>query len=78
MARRMIFRNLRSVYDPIEINAGEIDAVHARTLDAMSRQMTVTAPKQYSTMLFGLPDLSPYAVDARVNPVKVHPPKTGF
>ena len=37
----------------------------------MKRQMLVRAPKQYDTLVFGLPDLSPYAIDARINPVLV-------
>jgi hypothetical protein len=69
--RMSILRGVRGAYSPIEINAGAIDDVHARTLDAMTQQMTVPAPKQYDTLVFGLPDLSPYAVDARINPVLV-------
>ncbi len=37
----------------------------------MKDQLAVSAPKQYDTMVFGLPDLSPYAVGARINPVLV-------
>ena len=69
--RKMILRSVRAAYDPIEINAGAIEPVHVRTMDAMKRQMTIPAPKQYDTMIFGLPDLSPYAVGARINPVLV-------
>ncbi len=70
-ARRMALRGVRADYDAIEINAGAIDPVHVRTLQAMKDQMTIPAPKQYDTVVFGLPDLSPYAVDARINPVLV-------
>jgi len=69
--RRTILRGMRSAYDPIEINAGAIDPVHERTLAAMKAQMITPAAKQYDTMVFGLPDLSPYAVGARINPVLV-------
>ena len=69
--RRVILRNVRADYDAIEINAGAIEPVHERTMAAMSAQMTITAPEQYDTMVFGLPDLSPYAVGARINPVLV-------
>ncbi|MBU0718038.1 MAG: nickel-dependent lactate racemase, partial [Planctomycetes bacterium] len=69
--RRVALRGVRTVYDPIEINAGAIDPVHVRTLQAMDDQLLIAAPKQYDIMVFGLPDLSPYAVDARINPVLV-------
>lgn len=69
--RKSILRAVRADYDPVEINAGEIDAVHSRTLDVMKNQHTVTVQRQYDTMVFGLADLSPYAVGARINPVLV-------
>ncbi len=69
--RKAILRSVRAPYDPIEINAGAIDPVHARTLSAMKAQMQIAAPRQYDTLVFGLPDLSPYAVGARINPVLV-------
>ncbi|MGB2985400.1 MAG: lactate racemase domain-containing protein [Phycisphaerae bacterium] len=71
LVRRPILRSVRAPYDPIEINAGAIEPVHVRTMAAMTAQMTVSAPRQYDTMVFGLPDLSPYAVGARINPVLV-------
>lgn len=69
--RRNVFRSLKSEYSPLEINAGSIDAVHARTLKALHPQLAVTVDHQYSTLIFGLPDLSPYSIGARVNPVLV-------
>jgi len=69
--RYQIFKNIRTVYDPIEINAGAIDEVHPRTLNAVNAQLTVKVSKQFDTLVFGLPDLSPYAVGTRINPVLV-------
>ncbi|UCE60815.1 MAG: DUF2088 domain-containing protein [Phycisphaerales bacterium] len=69
--RKAILRSVRAVYDPIEINAGAIEPVHQRTMAAMKAQMQVSVTRQYDTMVFGLPDLSPYAVGARINPVLV-------
>ena len=69
--RYKIFKNIRTDYEPIEINAGAIDAVHAETLDAMKDQLTIDVPEQFSTLVFGLPDMSPYAIGARINPVLV-------
>ncbi len=69
--RSVIFKSIRSPYLPMEINAGAIDEVHARTVNSLNAQLKVAAPKQVDTMIFGLPDLSPYAVGARLNPVLV-------
>ncbi len=69
--RRAIMRGMRSPYEPFEIHAGSVDAVHPITVNAMRRQMTVQVDRQYDTLVFGLPDLSPYAIDARINPVLV-------
>ncbi len=69
--RFQIFKGIRTSYDPIEINAGAIDDVHAKTLNAVNAQLTVPVPRQFGTLVFGLPDLSPYSVGARINPVLV-------
>ena len=69
--RYNIFKSIRTTYEPVEINAGAIDDVHARTLKALNTQMRVETSRQFNTLVFGLPDLSPYAVDARINPVLV-------
>ncbi len=69
--RKVVLRNVRSSYAPVEINVGAIDAVHHRTLNVMRTQLSTPAPGQFDTMVFGLPDLSPYSVDARINPVLV-------
>lgn len=69
--RRAIMRGMRSPYAPIEVQAGSVDEVHPYTVKAMRRQMRVEVDRQWDTMVFGLPDLSPYAVDARINPVLV-------
>ncbi len=69
--RRKMLKSVPGPYDPIEINAGSIDAVHARTLELLKGQLTVPAPREYNTLVFGLPDISPYSIDARINPVLV-------
>jgi hypothetical protein len=70
-ARARLFRNVRSQYEPVAIHAGAIDPVHARTLECLRDQLEVEVDRQYDTLVFGLPDLSPYAIDARINPVLV-------
>ena len=70
-ARARVFRTIRSAYEPIAIHAGSIDAVHPLTLAALRPQLEVRAGRQFDTLVFGLPDLSPYSVGARINPVLV-------
>ncbi len=69
--RKTILQGVKSAYLPTEINAGTIDGVHAKTLTSMKDQLAVSADGPYSTLVFGLPDLSPYSVGARINPVLV-------
>lgn len=69
--RRKVLRGVPGAYRPMEINAGAVAAVHQRTIAAVERQVRVPVPRQYDTLVYGLPDLSPYAIDASVNPVLV-------
>ena len=71
VARKGILRSVPGAYEPMSIAAGSIDAVHPITLAKLREQQVVDVPRQYDTLVFGLPDLSPYAIDARVNPVLV-------
>ena len=53
--RYKIFKSIRTDYEPIEINAGAIDGVHAQTLEAMKNQLMIDVPKQFSTMVLDCP-----------------------
>ena len=44
-ARKQIFHSMKSPYSAITINAGAIDPVHARTLEALKPQLEVIAPR---------------------------------
>jgi lactate racemase len=68
---RAIQRAVPGAYEPLAITAGSIDGVHPITLGKLKQQLLLDVPRQYDTFVFGLPDLSPYAIDARVNPVLV-------
>jgi hypothetical protein len=70
-ARRKIMRSIKSDLLPTTINTGTIDDVHKHTIDAMKTAMNLEVPEQADILVFGLPDLSPYAVGARLNPVLV-------
>jgi hypothetical protein len=70
-ARAKVFRAMKSEYEPISILAGTIDEVHPRTIAALRPQLEVEVDRKFDTLVFGLPDLSPYAIGARLNPVLV-------
>ncbi|MEZ5354355.1 MAG: lactate racemase domain-containing protein [Bryobacteraceae bacterium] len=70
-ARRKMLRSVPGDYTPLSVEAGSIDEVHPITLAKLREQLTVEVDRQYDTLVFGLADLSPYAIDARVNPVLV-------
>lgn len=70
-ARFKIFSSIKSAYEPMAINAGAIDAVHGETLALLRQQLEVKVDRQFDTLVFGLPDLSPYSVGTRINPVLV-------
>jgi hypothetical protein len=69
--RSKIFKSLRSAYEPMGVHAGSIDEVHPRTLELLTSQLRIEVSRQFDTIIFGLPDLSPYAVGTRINPVLV-------
>jgi len=69
--RRKALRAVPGAYEPLAITAGCIHDVHQVTLAKLKQQLLLDVPRQYDTLVFGLPDLSPYAMDARVNPVLV-------
>ena len=69
--RSKIFKSIRTDYAPVEISVGTIDGVHPKTLQVMKDQLMIDVPRQYSTLVFGLPDLTPYAIGARINPILV-------
>ncbi len=61
--------SLRSAYEPIAVHAGRIDAVHPATLAALARQQNVTVEGQTDALFLALPNLSPYSVFSRINPL---------
>ncbi len=68
-AKQPISRALRSAYEPIAVHAGRIDAVHPATLAALARQQNVEAKGQTDALFLALPNLSPYSVFSRINPI---------
>lgn len=61
--------SLRSAYEPVAVHAGRIETVHPATLAALAREQNVTARGQTDALFLGLPNLSPYSVFSRINPI---------
>ncbi|MBZ0253006.1 MAG: hypothetical protein K8I02_06655, partial [Candidatus Methylomirabilis sp.] len=55
----------------IGVHGGEVEAVHARTLAAMSEQVVVDVDGQTDVMVIGLPNADPYSQLSRINPLLV-------
>ena len=71
-ARRAVFQGLRAPYGVTAVNAGETNAVHARTLDSVHRQQLVTVKGSSDIVIAGLPFLGPYNVSSIMNPLLVN------
>jgi len=70
--RREIFRKIEAPYKVTGINAGEVEAVHERTLENLHRQQLVEVQGQSDILILGLPYLGPYNVNSILNPILVH------
>lgn len=62
---------VKSNYKPIEVNAGNVNAVHKKTLEKLSQQQNVLVEGQSDVLVIGLPNISPYSVFSSMNPVLV-------
>ena len=71
-ARREIFRRIEADYGITGVNAGEVEAVHERTLSNLHRQQLVEVQGQSDVVVFGLPYIGPYNVNSVMNPILVH------
>ncbi len=70
--RREFFRRVEAPYKLTGINAGEVEAVHERTLENLHRQQLVEVQGQSDIVVFGMPYLGPYNVNSILNPILVH------
>ncbi len=70
--RREFFRKIEAPYKVTGINAGEVEAVHERTLENLHRQQLVEVEGQADIAIFGMPYLGPYNVNSVLNPILVH------
>ena len=67
--RHKMFHDLRSDYGLTGVNAGEVEAVHERTIEAVHRQQLVEVQGQSDVLVMGVPFLGPYNVNSSMNPI---------
>src|SRR6266851_3585633 len=69
--KRSVFHAMRAPYGLTGVNAGQVDAVHEKTLEAVRNQIAVRVEGQTDIVTIGVPYLGPYNVNAPMNPVLV-------
>ncbi|MFN2613417.1 MAG: lactate racemase domain-containing protein [Actinomycetota bacterium] len=69
--KRKIFSRAYAPYGVTGINAGETEAVHAKTIANVHRQQLVEVDGQADILVAGLPYIGPYNVNSIMNPILV-------
>ncbi|MFA5564334.1 MAG: lactate racemase domain-containing protein [Acidimicrobiia bacterium] len=69
--RRQIFHSWEAPYELTSVQAGEIEAVHAKTIENVYAQHLVPVNGQTDILTMGLPYIGPYNVDSIMNPILV-------
>jgi hypothetical protein len=67
--RHKRFQDLRAPYSLTGVHAGEVEAVHDKTLSTLYRQQLVEVTGQTDVLVAGVPYLSPYNVGSTMNPI---------
>ena len=62
---------MRAPYGLTAVHAGQVDAVHDKTLAAVRAQLTTEVEGQTDIVTMGVPYMGPYNVNAPLNPVLV-------
>jgi lactate racemase len=70
LARR-IFHAVQAPHNLTSVQAGEVEAVHERTLENIFRQQLVQVEGQTDVLTMGLPYICPYNVNSIMNPILV-------
>jgi hypothetical protein len=68
---RQVFHSVRSPYRITSVQAGEVEAVHARTTENVYAQQLVAVEGQTDILTLGLPFICPYNVNSIMNPILV-------
>src|SRR5438046_7366695 len=69
--KRNVFHAMRAPYGMTAVHAGQVDAVHDKTLEAVRKQINVPVEGQTDIVTFGVPYLGPYNINAPMNPILV-------
>ena len=77
-ARHAVFDKFPAPYGMTGVNAGETEAVHERTLDAVYKQYLVPIEGQADVLVLPIPFISPYNVHAFLNPLLVSVMAQGY
>ena len=67
--KHKMFHDLRSVYGLTGVNAGEVEAVHTKTLEKVHQQHLVEVQGQSDVLVMGIPYVGPYNVNSSMNPI---------
>ncbi len=70
-AARSIFQSVKAPHAMTGVYAGEVEAVHAATTEAVYRQQLVHVEGQSDVAVIGVPYICPYNVNSIMNPVLV-------
>ncbi|MHB8681575.1 MAG: NPN-dependent hydroxyacid isomerase, LarAH14/15/16 family [Acidimicrobiales bacterium] len=68
---RGIFHSIRAPHRMTSVQAGEVEAVHARTTANVYRQQLLEVEGQSDVLTMGLPFICPYNVNSIMNPILV-------
>jgi len=68
---RSILHGVKSPYRMTSVQAGEVEAVHARTTENVYAQQLVEIEGQADVLTMGLPYVGPYNVNSIMNPILV-------
>ena len=69
--KRNVFHAMRAPYGMTAVHAGQVDAVHDKTLEAVRKQINVPVEGQTDIVTLGVPYLGPYNINAPMNPILV-------
>jgi hypothetical protein len=70
-AKRSVFHSVLAPHQMTSVQAGEVEAVHAATIDNLHRQQVVDVEGQTDVLILGLPHVGPYNVGSIMNPLLV-------
>ncbi|MEW5735564.1 MAG: lactate racemase domain-containing protein [Thermodesulfobacteriota bacterium] len=77
-AKAFVRNSLRSGYRLCRVHAGQVDAVHEKTLALVFGQQNVAVEQQADIAVLGVPNLSPYAVGSEQNPILLRSLTLGY